>query len=104
MKQLEVVAQCKASVRIRDLQFPRYKDCTRSAVQDGYCRQHHPDSVKKRQDESMRRWEARQEARARPFRDASKLNDVRVYLISLGPPGTPLTASQSARLWKLINL
>jgi hypothetical protein len=34
--------------------------CYRKAWKDGYCKQHHPDSVKARQKESQRKWEERQ--------------------------------------------
>ena len=33
--------------------------CQRNAVKDGYCTQHHPDSVRKRTEESNRRYEER---------------------------------------------
>ena len=35
--------------------------CYRKAVKDGYCKQHHPDAVAKRRDESMARWKAENE-------------------------------------------
>ena len=35
-------------------------DCSRKAVIDGYCKQHHPDSVKKRREESDRKWSEKQ--------------------------------------------
>ena len=31
--------------------------CARKAVKDGYCKQHHPDAVKERQEKSSARWE-----------------------------------------------
>lgn len=31
--------------------------CSRKAVKDGYCRQHHPDAVKARLEKSNARWE-----------------------------------------------
>ena len=34
--------------------------CSRKAVQDGFCKQHHPDAVKKREEESRRRLEEQQ--------------------------------------------
>jgi hypothetical protein len=33
--------------------------CSRKAWKDGYCKQHHPDSVKRRREESERRYEER---------------------------------------------
>lgn len=36
--------------------FHSYR-CSRKAVKDGYCKQHHPDSVKEREAKSMARWE-----------------------------------------------
>lgn len=35
--------------------------CSRKAVKDGYCKQHHPDAWAKRRDESMARWKAEDE-------------------------------------------
>ena len=103
MKQIEVVAQCKASVRIKGFRFPRYGECTRNAVKDGYCKQHHPDTVKARLERTEKNQKAKMDQRARPFIAMSKLQDARVYLITLGPPRTPLTAVQAATLWKLIK-
>lgn len=34
-----------------------YYNCTRKAVLDGYCKQHHPDSVSKRREESHKRYQ-----------------------------------------------
>ena len=40
----------------------RYYSCSRWAVQDGFCKQHHPDSVKARRDKADARWEAKMES------------------------------------------
>lgn len=34
--------------------------CSRNAVKDGFCKQHHPDAVLRRSAESMARWRAEQ--------------------------------------------
>lgn len=33
--------------------------CSRKAVQDGYCKQHHPDNVKVRQEQNMQKYQER---------------------------------------------
>lgn len=38
----------------------RTSRCSRYAVKDGYCKQHHPDSVKARREESERKHQERQ--------------------------------------------
>ena len=34
----------------------RRRGCSRNAVKDGYCNQHHPDNVKKRREENEKKW------------------------------------------------
>lgn len=103
MKQLEVVAQCKADVRIKGFRFPRYGVCSRNAVKDGYCKQHHPDTIRERQEAVERNQKAKMEQRVRPYIAMSRLDEARRYLVTLGPPGTPLTSAQAHRLWKLLK-
>jgi hypothetical protein len=50
------VIMCKESIRISGM-WPTYRSCSRKAIKDGYCKQHHPDSVKKRQEARMKRYE-----------------------------------------------
>lgn len=45
--------QCKEMVMKG---FHSYQ-CSRKAVKDGYCRQHHPDAVKKQHEESEKRYQ-----------------------------------------------
>ncbi len=40
----------------------RSRQCQRNAVKDGYCRQHHPEAVKKREAESRERAKVRDRA------------------------------------------
>lgn len=53
--------------------------CERKAVRDGYCTQHHPDSVAKRRNDSEARYkaalESQREARQRPVREAVAARD-----------------------------
>ena len=35
------------------------RQCTRKIWKDGFCKQHHPETVKERQKESQRKWEER---------------------------------------------
>lgn len=37
------------------------RSCTRNAARDGYCNQHHPDTIKARQKESEKRFQAKRE-------------------------------------------
>lgn len=46
--------QCKHRVRM-DTGFGRFRICSRIAVQDGYCKQHHPDAKKARLNASIAR-------------------------------------------------
>jgi len=48
--------RCKERVSERT-GFGRFYQCQRKAVKDGYCLQHHPDSVKARQAKSEQRYE-----------------------------------------------
>lgn len=45
----------------RTMRFPRPHQCSRKPVKDGFCRQHHPDAVKIREEQSraldQQRWE-----------------------------------------------
>jgi len=47
--------QCKEQM-FKDWHFHQ---CSRKAVKDGYCKQHHPDSVKARADAAQAKWDAR---------------------------------------------
>ena len=48
--------RCKANVWVG---FHTHQ-CLRIAWKDGYCKQHHPDNVKQRQEESMARYEEKE--------------------------------------------
>ena len=45
--------------------------CMRGSVKDGYCNQHHPDTVKKREQEKEERYRVKQEAS--PYKKIAKL-------------------------------
>lgn len=51
--------QCKEEVSDRWTRWPRFYQCKRAAVKDGYCKQHHPDAVAKRRVEADERWKAK---------------------------------------------
>ena len=55
--------RCKETVYPKDRwgAFHGY-GCQRYAVKDGYCKQHHPDSVKKRQDAAKQRFQDKQKS------------------------------------------
>lgn len=49
--------QCKENV-VRYDGLARYEhQCTRKAVRDGFCKQHHPDTVKERDAKARAKWE-----------------------------------------------
>jgi hypothetical protein len=50
--------QCCESVR-ESGQWPRYHQCKRKAVKEGYCKQHHPDAVEARRYKAVARYEER---------------------------------------------
>jgi len=52
------MAQCKQMVWSQGTW--RRRQCFRDAWKDGYCKQHHPDTVKKRDEERAARYEAKQ--------------------------------------------
>lgn len=54
--------QCKKSVWG---EWHSSRQCSRAAVEDGLCRQHHPDSVEKRKIESQAKYEKKQKSRCR---------------------------------------
>lgn len=49
----------KCKEHISDKTYLHYYRCSRNAWKDGYCKQHHPETVKKRREESQRKWEAK---------------------------------------------
>jgi hypothetical protein len=77
--------RCKEQVRIPGSSWPRYHQCQRAAVKDGYCTQHHPDSRKARYDESIRRWKEKQEnsESARLFRALKEIEELKAELAAL---------------------
>ena len=50
----------------------RTQRCSRNAIEDDYCRQHHPEAVAKREAERQRKFNAKINARLAPQRRASK--------------------------------
>ena len=53
-------SRCKASVSF-DSRMVGFHQCQRKPWKDGWCKQHHPDSVKKRREEQQQRWKQKQE-------------------------------------------
>ena len=51
--------RCKKDVRDSGM-WPSYHQCYRKIWKDGFCKLHHPDTVKKRSEEKEKRWEAKQ--------------------------------------------
>ncbi|MCP4410905.1 MAG: hypothetical protein GY807_24830 [Gammaproteobacteria bacterium] len=50
-------SRCKASVAQGGMRVGFYQ-CSRKAVKDGWCKQHHPDTEKKRREESRAKYNA----------------------------------------------
>lgn len=49
----------KCKERIGDRTGFHFYQCTRNIWKDGYCKTHHPETVKERQEKSAKRWEER---------------------------------------------
>lgn len=56
-----VMTQCKATVRKPGLGFGFFRSCSRKAVRDGFCGQHHPDAAAKRAEKAQRMFDMRAE-------------------------------------------
>lgn len=59
--------RCQKEVRTHGLGFGHYHQCTRRAVEDGFCKLHHPDAVAKRDREKRQRWDAEHRSRMRGY-------------------------------------
>lgn len=57
----ETPVKCKQKVYDRSMRFPRPYQCSFNAVKDGFCKIHHPDTVKAREEKSLARWDAERE-------------------------------------------
>jgi len=71
----KLTMRCKAQVSNHD--WGRTHQCPRDAKKDGYCMQHHPDSVAKRRAKSDARFE---EKRARAHAPYERLNEMSLAL------------------------
>ena len=49
--------KCKESVY--DARGYYSRQCSRDAVKDGYCKQHHPDTIKKKEEARKAKWDAK---------------------------------------------
>lgn len=76
---------CKVSVRMAGFTFPRYSQCSREAVKDGFCKQHHPDAKKARLEASSRRWQEKHDKSdsARLYRALKENEQLRAELEAL---------------------
>jgi hypothetical protein len=64
--------RCKKNIVATAMGF-HYQRCSRAAIRDGYCWQHHPDAVKERQDESDRRY--REKQKSDPYIQCFRMRD-----------------------------
>lgn len=51
-------AKCRMEVPMKT-EFPRWRQCKKAAVLDGWCAVHHPNAVKARREKTKARFEAR---------------------------------------------
>ncbi len=49
--------------------------CSRNAVKDGYCKQHHPDNVKARREANEAKWKKEHEMKMKHFRRPALLRE-----------------------------
>jgi hypothetical protein len=69
---------CKKSVYVASGNWGHSHQCSRKVKLDGYCKQHHPDTVKARDDAQRAKWAAESEARENSYIDAEKENRERI--------------------------
>lgn len=50
------LSRCKAAVSVGDSRWPDIRQCKRNPWQDGWCKQHHPDTEAERAEAQHRRW------------------------------------------------
>jgi hypothetical protein len=58
--------RCKEQVQSQS-GFGRFRNCSRAAIKDGYCLQHHPESVNARRQKQQEKWEEQHKRREAPF-------------------------------------
>lgn len=58
----KVKEKCKEKVFVGN--WGRQSQCSRNACKDGFCKQHHPETKKAREEEKDRRWEEKQKKSA----------------------------------------
>jgi hypothetical protein len=69
---------CKQSVYVASGNWGHSHQCSRKVKLDGYCKQHHPDTVKARDDAQRAKWAAESAARENSYIDAEKENRERI--------------------------
>lgn len=82
--------------------FHNYQ-CSRKPWRDGYCKQHHPDTVEQRKAESMERWQAKNEI----WREARRLENAAPDLLSICKQVKDYLdhpEQKSHRAWELIEM
>jgi len=58
---------------VQDSSGWRWHQCSRKAVKDGYCKQHHPDTYAVRRNKSAEKYEAEEKLRKAPFERIKEL-------------------------------
>lgn len=64
-----------------------YRQCSRNIWQDGYCKQHHPDTVQAKKDKAQKEWDKKWNSyeRAKEYRDRKEaLYDKMINFINAG--------------------
>lgn len=54
------MSRCKTEVPQRGMAFARWAQCSRKSWKDGYCKQHHPDTVEARNIKLRKQYEEKQ--------------------------------------------
>lgn len=69
------MAKCKEIIHVQGMGCGFTRQCSNTAVKDGYCMKHHPDSIAKRVELKEQRFQAKQKAFKQPFEVIEKLQD-----------------------------
>ena len=86
--------------------------CSRWAIKDGYCKQHHPDEVEKRQEQKEKRWKRKwgKDPLRVAFREIERLRSEKEELLEALKQVEPMASSlmdeltsKKATNWGIVN-
>ena len=106
---MEYVERCSEEVAQKGMSFAKYVRCSRKAVKDGYCRQHHPDAVKARKDKreaaAEKKWNnTPYKQLQRAVEEIGNLHNQIKELATSGPEALALKAKHNRELGELYQL